>query len=98
MVAVEVLPVLPSSRTVTALVFNPKLVPVTFTLKVHVAPPPTVAAVKLTSFAPGIAKMLPPPQLPVRPFGAETTRPCGSVSVKAISVRLTVFGIGDSEA
>lgn len=30
--------------------------------------------------------MVPPPQLPVRPFGVEITRPAGSESVKATPV------------
>ena len=79
--------------TVTALFFTPEVVPVTFTPKVHAAPPVSVALVKLTLAEPALATILPPAQLPVSPFGVETTRPGGSVSVKPTPFRLTSLGL-----
>ncbi len=73
--------------TVTLLVCVPTLVPVTLTPKVHEADPASVAPVKLISAEPGVAAMLPPPQVPVSPFGVETTRPGGSVSRKPTPVK-----------
>jgi hypothetical protein len=68
--------------------------PVTFTEKVQDAPSPKVAPDRLTLFDPEAAVMVPPPQLPVRPFGVDTTRPEGKVSVKPTAVRETVaFGL-----
>jgi hypothetical protein len=68
--------------------------PVTFTEKVHEAPAASVAPVKLTLPDPAVAVMVPPPQLPVRPFGVATTRLPGKVSVKAMPLRERVFAAG----
>jgi len=72
------------------LFFVPALVPVTFTLKVHEIPEviSSVAPDKLMAPDPAFAVTVPPPQVPVRPFGVETTRPAGSVSVKPIPVKI----------
>jgi len=68
---------------------------VTFTEKMHDPPPGNVAAgePRLMTFVPATAVIVPPSQVPIKPFGVETTRPAGSVSIKVIpvSVRLT-FG------
>jgi hypothetical protein len=94
MVAEAVLPV-PAllEVTVTVLSFTPWVVPVTFKRKVHEAPAVSVALVKLTLPEPALATMVPPPQPPVSPFGVETTRPGGSVSLKPTPFRLTSLGL-----
>lgn len=94
-VAVEVLPApLSLAVTVTLLTFDPPVVGVTFTLKVHDAEAARVAPERLTVDEPAAAVMVPPPHEPVRPLGVETTRPAGNVSVKATPVsELPVFGL-----
>lgn len=94
-VAVEVLPVpLSLAVTVTLLTFDPPVVGVTFTLKVHEAELARVAPDKLTEPEPAAAVMVPPPQVPVSPLGVETTRPAGRESVNATPVNeLPVFGL-----
>jgi hypothetical protein len=88
MVAVA-FPPLPPSVEVTALVVLfcvPALMPETFTVKLQEALAVSVAPERLTLPDPAVAVIVPPPQLPVRPFGVETTRPEGIVSVKPIPV------------
>src|SRR6266849_1444009 len=93
--ALEVLPVPPSvDVTCTLLFFAPAAVPVTFTLKVHDALVAKVAPDRVTLPEPAVAVIVPPPQLPARPFGAATTRPAGSVSVNATPVRGMVLAGG----
>jgi hypothetical protein len=70
------------------LFFVPGVVPVTFTLKVHEALVASVAPVKLTAPDPAVAVIVPPPQLPLSPFGVETTRPAGSASAKPTPVNV----------
>jgi hypothetical protein len=85
--AVAVLPVPPSVElTLTLLFFTPAVVPVTLTENVQLSPPASVAPLKLTLDEPASAVIVPPPQDPVRPFGVETSRPAGSVSVNPIPV------------
>src|SRR6266851_4002903 len=85
--ALEVLPVPPSVEvTCTLLFFAPAVVPVTFTEKVQEELVAKVAPDRVTLPEPAVAVMVPPPQLPVRPFGVATTKPAGSVSVKATPV------------
>jgi D-ribose pyranose/furanose isomerase RbsD len=95
-VAVAELPV-PPSVEVTALVVltcAPAAVPVTFTENVQELLAAIVPPVRLIEFEPAVAVIVPAPHVPVRPFGVETTRPAGSVSVKATPVRATVvFGL-----
>jgi hypothetical protein len=75
------------------LVCTPIAVPVTFTENVHEtpgardAPGGSVTPDTLMLFDPATAVMVPPPQKPVRPFGVDTTRPEGNVSVKATPVK-----------
>jgi hypothetical protein len=73
----------------------PAAVPTTLTVKVHGALSARVAPDTLTLEDPGCAVIVPPPQLPVRPLGVETTRPEGKVSITPTSVRdpfVVVFG------
>src|SRR6266849_2505829 len=93
--AFEVLPVPPSvDVTCTLLFFAPAVVPVTFTEKVQEELVAKVAPDRVTLPEPAVAVMVPPPQLPVRPFGVATTRPAGSVSVNAIPVSEMVLIAG----
>jgi hypothetical protein len=95
MEALDVLPgPLSVAVTVTELFFTPPVVPVTFTLKVQEVVLARVAPERLTLPEPATAVMVPPPQEPVRPFGVETTRPAGRVSVNATPVsEVVVFGL-----
>lgn len=89
----DAVPPVPPSIDVTApvtLFCVPPEVPVTFAAKVHEALGASVAPARLMVPDPAVAVIVPPPQLPVSPFGAETTRPAGNVSVKPTPVR----GIG----
>src|ERR1700691_722250 len=86
----EAVPPFPASVEVTALVvlvWVPEAVPVTFTAKVHEALAARVAPERLTLFDPAASVIVPPPQLPVKPFDAATTCPAGRVSVKPIPLR-----------
>jgi len=79
----------PASFEVTLLVmlvFNPSVVPVTFTEKVQRALDVKVDPNRLTAADPAVDVMPPPPQEPVSPFGAATTKPAGKVSVKPTPV------------
>src|SRR5258708_724252 len=87
----EAVPPVPPSVEVTfpvVLFCVPAAVPVTFTAKVHNVLCARVAPVKLMTFVACVAVIVPPPQLPTRPFGVETTRPAGSVSLKPTPVRV----------
>src|ERR1035437_898519 len=89
----EAVPPVPPPNEVIApvvLFFVPAVVPVTFTLKVHEALAASVAPVKLTAPDPAVATMVPAPQLPVSPFGVETTRPAGNVSAKPTPVNVVL--------
>src|SRR5215471_9224683 len=67
---------------------------VTFTVKVHDALAASVAPVNTTLFEPATAEIDPPPQLPLSPFGVDTTNPLGSVSMKPTPLNgLVVFGL-----
>ena len=97
----EAVPPGPPSFEVTALVvlfFTPALVPVTFTLKEHIAPPASVAADRLMLPLPAVAVIVPPPQEPVSPFGVATTSPLGKASLNPTPVSaVDAFRIGDRE-
>src|SRR5450830_1388923 len=85
----EAVPPEPPSTEATApvtLFCVPSELPVTFTLKVQEALAASVAPVKLTAPDPAVAVIVLLPQVPVRPFGVEITRPAGNVSVKATPV------------
>lgn len=86
----EAVPPVPPSFEVTlpvVLFCRPAAVPVTFTENVHELLAASVAPDKLITLVFCVAVMVPPPQLPVRPFGVDTTRPAGRVSVKPTPVR-----------
>ena len=89
-VAVATAPAPPSTEAtvLVVLLFTPAVVPITLTLKVHEALPAKAAVAKLTVPEPAVAVIVPPPQLPVSPFGVETTRPAGNVSVKPTPVNV----------
>src|SRR5450631_1499070 len=80
----------PSTELIVLVVlfFVPNVVPVTLTLKVHEALEASVVPAKLMLPDPAVAVIVPPPQLPVRPFGVEMTRPAGKVSVKPTPVNV----------
>src|SRR5215470_3582224 len=83
----EAVPPVPPSVELTfpvVLFCSPAAVPVTFTEKVQELLAARVAPDRLITFVPAVAVIVPPPQEPVRPFGVETTRPAGSVSLKAM--------------
>src|SRR5882724_9087626 len=95
MLALDVLPGPPSVEvTCTLLFITPATVPFTFTLKVHDVLIARVAPARVTAPEPAVAVIVPPPQLPVRPFGVATTKPAGSVSVNATPVRGMVLAAG----
>src|ERR1700704_5648251 len=76
----EAVPPVPPSVDVTfpvVLFCVPAAMPVTFTAKVHEVLCARVAPVRLITFVPCVAVIVPPPQVPVKPFGVETTRPAG---------------------
>jgi len=60
----------------------PATMPVTLTENVHEPLGGNVATDKLTVLAACVAVIVPPPQLPVNPFGVEIANPAGRVSVK----------------
>ena len=89
----EAVPPVPPSVDVTfpvVLFCVPAAVPVTFTAKVHEVLAARLAPDKLITFVACVAVMVPPPQLPVRPFGVETTKPAGRVSLKPTPVSVVV--------
>src|SRR6185437_15253138 len=49
-----------------------------------------VPPLRLITFVPAVAVIVPAPQVPVRPLGVEITKPAGSVSLKATPVSATV--------
>jgi hypothetical protein len=89
----EAVPPVPPSVEVTlpvVLLCAPAVVPVTLIVKVHEVPAARVAPDRLTTFEPAVAVIVPPPQEPVNPFGVETTRPAGNVSLKPMPLKLGV--------
>jgi hypothetical protein len=89
----EAVPPVPPSVEDTlpvVLFFVPAVVPVTFTLNVQVPPAAIVPPERLIVPEPATAVTVPLPQAPVRPFGVETTRPAGKVSLNATPVAPTV--------
>src|SRR5712691_8943118 len=87
----------PASLQVTALVVlfcGPTLMPFTFTENVHTSPEASVAPLRLTLVPPSGAVIVPPPQLPLKPLGVESTSPAGRVSVNPMTVRVVAkFGL-----
>src|SRR5580704_7436688 len=95
-ICADAVPPSPASVEVTALVTlfcAPVVAPKTFTAKVHEVAAARLAPDRLTLFEPAAAVMVPPPQLPVSPFGVDTVSPAGRVSVKPIPLReMAVLG------
>lgn len=93
MLALPVLPVPPSVEVTAEVVLLavPAAAPVTFAENVHVPPAASDPPERLIALP--AAAMVPPPQLPVNPFGVDTVRLLGRVSVKPTPVSPTVvFG------
>jgi hypothetical protein len=90
--AVAVPPVPPSVEVTlpVVLVCKPAEMPVTLTENVQLALAAIVPPLRLIVFVPAVAVIVPAPQVPVRPFGVETTSPAGNVSLKATPVSATV--------
>jgi len=89
-VAVATLPV-PPSVDVTLLVVLfcvPAVIPVTLTENVQLELAGIDPPLRLIDVPPAAAVIVPPPQLPDRPFGVETTRPPGRLSVNPTPVRV----------
>ena len=86
-VAVAAKPMTPwvSVTVLVVLFWTPAAVPVTLMLKVQDAPAASVAPAppKLTEPDPAVAVIIPGGHDPLRPFGVDTIKPAGSVSVKA---------------
>ena len=61
--------------------------PVTLIENVHELELAMLAPERLTTPGPCVAVIVPAPHVPVRPFGVETTKPAGSVSLKPTPVR-----------
>ena len=68
----------------------PAVIPVTFTANVHEPLAARVAPVRPIAPVPGVAVIVPAPQVPARPLGVETVRPGGSASVNPTPDRLCV--------
>src|ERR1700722_93648 len=76
------------------LICVPAVVPVTCTLKVHDVLAASVAPDRLTLPDPATAVIVPPPQLPVSPFGVATFNPLGNESITPTPVSDAVaFGL-----
>ncbi len=91
----EAVPPVPPSVEVTlpvVLFCVPAAIPVTFTENVQELLAAIVPPLRLITFVPAVAVIVPPPQVPLRPFGVEITSPAGSVSVKPTPVDAVVFG------
>jgi hypothetical protein len=72
----------------------PPATPVTFTEKVHDALAARAAPLRATLPEPAAAVIVPPPHVPLSPFGVATTSPDGRVSVKPTDVsELAAFGL-----
>src|SRR6476619_5749301 len=90
---VVAVPHVPPSVEVTfpvVLVCNPAAMPATFTENVQEAFAAIVPPLKLITFVPAVAVIVPEPQTPVRPLGVEMIKPAGSVSLKPTPVSATV--------
>ena len=93
-VAVFPFPALAEVTAAVVLVRLPADVPFTLKLNVHDALAAMLAPDKLTLLAPALAVMVPPPQVPVKPFGVATARPAGKVSVNPTPPSARVFAAG----
>jgi hypothetical protein len=93
MFAFAVFPVPPSfDVTVTLLVIAAAIIPVTFSVIVHIPFAGIVPPVSDTVPDAAVA-VTDPPHMPPSPFGVATTRPAGKVSVNATPVSPTALGL-----
>ena len=93
MIEADAVPPVPPSVEVTfpvVLFCVPAAVPVTFTENVQEELAGSDAPLRLTLPDAAVAVMVPPPHVPVKPFGVEITRPAGSVSLNATPVRVVM--------
>ena len=92
--AVLPVPPLPDVTAPVTLFFKPPVLPVTSTANVQDAFAASDPPARLTVPAPAVAVIVPPPHDPVRPFGVDTTRPAGNVSLNAMPVSaVALFGL-----
>jgi len=68
----------------------PAAMPVTLTENVQELLAAIVPPLRLITLVPAVAVIVPAPHVPVRPLGVETTRPAGSVSLKATPLSAVV--------
>lgn len=92
MLAVAELPVPPFVEVTLLVVFvlTPADVPSTFTWKLQELLAAKLAPERLTELLPATAVIVPPPQVPVKPLGVETTMPAGKLSVNAMPLTVMV--------
>ena len=93
LILAEAVPPVPPSVEVTlpvVLFCRPAAVPVTLTENVQEEFAAIVPPLRLITFVPCVAVMVPAPHVPVSPLGVEIIRPAGSVSLKATPVSATV--------
>ena len=89
----EAVPPVPPSVEVTApvvLFLTLAAVPVTFTENVQEVEAAKLPPLRLITPVACVAVIVPPPQVPVSPFGVEITSPAGKVSVNPVPVRAVV--------
>ncbi len=89
----EAVPPVPPSVEVTfpvVLFCVPAAIPVTLTENVQELLAAIVPPLRLITFVPAVAVIVPLPHVPVRPLGVEITRPAGSVSLKPTPVSAVV--------
>jgi len=89
----EAVPPVPPSVEVTfpvVLFCVPAAMPVTLTENVQELLAAIVPPLRLITLVPAVAVIVPAPHVPVRPLGVETTRPAGSVSLKATPLSAVV--------
>lgn len=89
----DAVPPVPPSVEVTwpvVLFCCPAATPVTLIVNVQLELVPIVPPERLTVPEPALAVIVPPPQEPVTPFGLETCRPAGRLSVNATPCRTVV--------
>ena len=89
----DAVPPVPPSVDVTfpvVLFCAPSATPVTFTPNVQEVEAARLALDKLIVPVAAVAVIVPPPHEPLRPFGVETTKPAGNVSVNATPLNAVV--------
>lgn len=74
----------------TEFIFAPETGPVTSTVNVQVAEAARVAPERVMEVDAAVAVMVPPPHVPLRPFGVATAKPPGRLSVIVTPVAIVV--------